>query len=452
MSEMSKGVLLVVDDEPLKRITLQIELSQAGYTVLEASDAASALNHLQARAVDVVITDMRMPEVDGLQFLEQVKSRFSKTHVILMTAYGSVDSAVKAIKNGAYDYLSKPFKTEILLNKLDQLRSIQTWDSNSAHTEPTLEQIGSLVGQSHAAHKLFERIRSVADNEHTLLIEGEPGTGKTRVAEAIHQLSRRSGKPMATFSCTSCPAQVLDTELCTRFEQAQGSTLFIKDIDALPLDVQRKILHVLEHRIFERAGDSRAVSLDVRLIGATSQDLRAMLEASKFRQDLYLRLSAVSLFVPPLRDRREDIGALAQYYLQHRLPRTGHYPLVNQISPHALEALLDYHWPGNVRELEHVLQRAATLATSNRIERTEIALPLETPVDKPTMSISAATPQGLTKTIAGIECSLIDAALKKAAGNQARAAQLLGIPRTTLRDKMAKHGMAGSTTRGQPAD
>jgi DNA-binding NtrC family response regulator len=442
-----------VDDEPLKRITLQIELAQAGYTVLEAPDAASALKLLQARPVDVVITDLRMPQVDGLQFLEQVKARFSKTHVILMTAYGSVDSAVAAIKHGAYDYLTKPFGTESLLEKLDHLRSARAWVSDAKQAEPAMERIGSLIGQSHAARRLFERIRVVSSNEHTLLIEGEPGTGKSRVAEAVHQLSRRSAQPMATFSCTSCPARALDAELCTRLEHARGSTLFLRDIDALPLEVQRKLLHVVEHQRIERAGEAQPVPIDVRLICATSRDLRALMEAGLFRRDLHLRLSAVSLFVPPLRDRREDISVLAEHYLQRHAPRMDRRPLPSRFSPHALEALLGYHWPGNVRELEHVLERAATVATGERIERKDILLPQEAPADITTAARTispAETAPGLTRTIAGIERSLIDAALQRAAGNQARAAQILGIPRTTLRDKMAKHGMASHSARNQP--
>jgi len=455
MNETSKGVLLVVDDEPLKRITLQIELAQAGYTVLEAADAASAFKLLQARPVDVVITDLRMPQVDGLALLEQVKARFSKTHVILMTAYGSVDSAVSAIKHGAYDYLTKPFGTEALLEKLSHLRSARAWGSDTEQGEPAMERIGSLIGQSYAARRLFEQIRVAGDNEHTLLIEGEPGTGKSRVAEAVHRLSRRSQRPMATFSCTSCPASALDAELCTRFERARGNTLFLKDIDTLPLEVQRKLLHVLEHQQFERAGEAQPVPIDVRLICATSRDLRALIEAGLFRGDLHLRLSAVSLFVPPLRDRREDIGLLAEHYLQHHAPRTDRRPLPGRFSPHALAALLGYHWPGNVRELEHVLERAAAVAVGQRIELKDILLPQEPSADTATTArtlIPANTPPGLTETIVGIERSLIDAALQKAAGNQARAAQILGIPRTTLRDKMAKHGTASRSARNQPTD
>lgn len=452
MSESGKGVLLVVDDEPLKRITLQIELSQAGYTVLDGADAASAIKVLSARPVDVVITDLRMPQMDGLQFLEQVKARWPQTHVLLMTAYGSVDSAVAAIKRGAYDYLTKPFKTEVLLEKLERLRSARGWATDKDRTSPALEQVGPLTGVSYAARRLFQQIRAIADSDRPLLIEGESGTGKSLVAQAVHQLSRRNACPLTAFNCASCACEAIDAELSSRIEHAAGGTVYLSEIDAMPASAQGRLLGVLEHQTLDKPGHAQPVPVDTRIICATTRDLRAMVESGDFRQDLYYRLSAVSLPVPPLRDRREDIVLLARHFIERaastRQPGNGGARPV-RIGPHAVEVLIGYHWPGNVRELEHVMERAASFATGEEIELKDILLPQETQCVR--QAVAPERLPGLTETISGIERSLIDSALRRAAGNQARAAQFLGIPRTTLRDKMAKYGMAGASCKEQPS-
>lgn len=452
MNEQTKGVLLVVDDEPLKRVTLQIELSEAGYTVSEAPDAATAMQHLRSRAVDVVITDVRMPGMDGLQFLRQIKAASPRTQVILMTAFGSIELAIEAMKRGAYDFLTKPFKSEMLLEKLDRLRNSSDWPNVQAIT-PSVVRLGSLVGRSYAARQLFDQIRSVADNDRPILIEGESGCGAELVAETIHQLSRRSGKPFSRINCSAFSPHLLDADLfgpaatqgtdaaTGRLEAARGGTLFLDEIDALPLDLQAKLVRVLES---QGADGSNGDAADVRLLCATHKDLRQLVDAGKFRQDLYYRVAAVSLLIPPLRDRREDIPLLAEEYLA-RQSSNGNggrsRTLPTRISAHASEALLSHAWPGNLLELEHTIERATTLATGETIELKDIVLP------KPAQGQSEVWPdmaQDLTHTIAGVERKLIDAALRRATGNQAKAAQFLGIPRTTLRDKMAKYGMVGS--------
>ncbi len=457
MTESSKGVLLVVDDEPLKRVTLQIELSEAGYTVLEAADAISALKQLDARPVDIVITDVRMPEIDGMQFLEEIKARFPKTPVILMTAFGSVDAAVEAIKRGAYDYIAKPFPTDMLLEKIERLLAGRSAGEGPGPGEP--EILGPLVGRSYPLRRLFEQIRAVVDNERPVMIQGEAGTCRERVAEAIHRLSRRSQGPMVKFSCAASDSETVDGELfgfypeaaggralapkLGRFELAAGGTLFLDDVDALAIQLQGKLLLALEEGLFERAGNADRVSVDVRLICATDKNLRPLAVAGRFREDLYYRLDAIHLSIPPLRERREDVPILARHYLRNRADGGGGEEVPSRISPHAMDALVNYHWPGNVRELEHVIERAVAFSDGEEIRPQDILLPADRPPEEQEVSAVADGAAGLTQTIAGVERTLIDAALRRAAGNQARAAQFLGIPRTTLRDKMAKYGMVG---------
>ncbi|HOW69280.1 MAG TPA: sigma-54 dependent transcriptional regulator [Phycisphaerae bacterium] len=439
MSENTKGVVLVVDDEPLKRITLQIELSQAGYTVLDATDAESALRHLQARPVDVVVTDVRMPQMDGLQFLEQIKVHWPHTHVILMTAYGTVDAAVTAIKRGAQDYLTKPFATEVLIRKLDGLRAAGVL-GRAAEAQPAGgEQAGPLIGYSYAGAQLCRQVRELTGNDCAVLLQGETGTGKSLVAQTVHQLSRRAQKPFLVLDCDLCPAPKLEMDLPAKFEEAAGGTLFLQNVDTLPSEIQGRLLYLVDRMQTPQGGE-----LDVRLICATGCDLKSLVDSGGFRKDLAYRISTVTVTVPPLRDRREDIVPLSEEYLRNRAQRTGGQTL--RLAAQATEAMLAYHWPGNIRELEHVLERAAALTSGGQIELRDVLLPEESArLTSTSAAADAVRPPALTETIADIERTLIDSALQRAAGNQARAAQILGIPRTTLRDKMTKYGMVGTS-------
>jgi len=481
MSESSKGVLLIVDDEPLKRVTLQIELSQAGYTALDVSDATSALQQLRSRPVDVVLTDLRMPGADGLELLEQAKAISPRTHVIMMTAYASVDSAVDAMKRGAVDYLAKPFQTKVLLEKLDCLRSSQHWMSRH-ETSTRVDRVGSLVGQSYAARCLFEQIRSVANHDKPVLIQGESGTGKGSVANAIHELSGRAQQPLVSLVCIGRSPATMDAELFGshvsstglgvwqpgRLEAADASTLFLDQVDALSIESQLKLLRFLERHEIERDGGASRLALDVRLLCATNRNLRPLVDAGQFREDLYYRLSAVKVVVPPLRDRREDIPLIVEQLLRANQAdaatgsgHDGRLPRI-KVSPHTMEKLMTYHWPSNIRELEHAVERAIASVSAScagsegssvEIASKDILLEYDRRSvwgeDDQEMACSdreegslPSVGQGLTETIAGVESSLINAALRRAAGNQAKAAQFLGIPRTTLRDKIAKYGMA----------
>jgi DNA-binding NtrC family response regulator len=468
------GRILVVDDEPLKRITLQIELSDHGYEVYEAPDAQTARRILDTRPIDVVVSDVRMPGMSGLDLLTHVKQVRPAVEVILMTAYATVDTAVLAIKRGAYDYITKPFTTQDLLVKLDRIfASRQTIEHDNE-----VEVFGRLVARSQSMKRLFEQLRAVAPTDRTILLCGESGTGKELFAEAIHNHSIRSDKPFVRFSCAALQPSVLESELFGhekgaftgairqkpgRFELADGGTMLLDEVDDIPTDLQVKLLRVVEQQEFERVGGERPVHVDVRLICATKCNLLTLVKEGRFREDLYYRLNVINLNIPPLRDRPDDVPVLVRHFIEK------HAALVDDVlsdrdgneraqqlavSPHALDEMLRHGWPGNVRELEHVVERALAFCRDADGEapleiRPEHILPLDSHADESRserpeyasvpLELGDNGQLGLTETVADIERRMILLALRQCSNNQARAAQKLGIPRTTLRDKMAKY-------------
>jgi DNA-binding NtrC family response regulator len=449
-----RGSVLIVDDEPLKRITLQIELTEAGYTVYDAPEAPSAMRLLEAHPVDVIVTDLKMPEMDGITFLERAKSLRPDVQVIMMTAYGTVDTAVEAMKRGAYDYITKPFSTAALLAKIEPLLRVQQLRRSPDGDGEGVDRIGGLIGSSHAMRSLFDQIRTVADSERTILIQGESGTGKELVAEAIHQHSRRQGCPLLKFTFAALQPTVIESELFGhekgaftgairqkpgRFELADGGTLFLDEVDDISPDLQVKLLRVLEQQEFERVGGEQPVKVDARLICATKKDLRHLMQEGRFRQDLYYRLHVIHLMVPPLRDRREDIPTLVKHFIgkHSAVARSGQTP---EVSAHAMDVLLRHSWPGNVRELEHVVERALAFCDGPQLKSEHIP-PLgdHDAVGAQVLPV-AEIAKPLNQAVADVESNMIASALRRASGNQARAAQLLGIPRTTLRDKLSKYG------------
>ncbi len=458
--------ILVVDDEPLKRITLQIELSERGYEVYEAADAQAARRVFDARPIDVVVTDVRMPGLSGLDLLTYVKQIRPEVDVILMTAYATIDTAVLAIKRGAYDYITKPFTTQDLLIKLDRLfASRARGEPDGAAARDGTETCGRLVARSVSMKRLFEQVRGVAPTDRTILLCGESGTGKELLAEAIHMHSVRAAKPLVRFSCAALQPSVLESELfghekgaftgairqkAGRFELAHGGTMLLDEVDDIPTELQVKLLRAVEQQEFERVGGEEAVRVDVRLICATKCDLLKLVKEGRFREDLYYRLNVISLAIPPLRERPDDIPVLARHFVRKHSALVGDRPV--EISPHAIDELLRHPWPGNVRELEHVIERALafcpTADTEGPLEiRPEHILPLG-PVTTdvttlPALELTENGRLGLTDTVADIERRMILLALRQCGNNQARAAQRLGIPRTTLRDKMARYNIPG---------
>jgi DNA-binding NtrC family response regulator len=447
--------ILVVDDEPLKRITLQIELGERGYEVYEAADAQAALRIFESRPIDVVVTDVRMPGTNGLDLLNRVKQVRPEVEVILMTAYATVDTAVLAIKRGAYDYITKPFTTQDLLEKLERL-----FASHVTPDQPEgCESFGRLVAHSQSMRRLFQQLREVAPTDRTILLCGESGTGKELFAEAIHQHSQRAAKPFVRFSCAALQPSVLESELfghekgaftgairqkAGRFELAHGGTMLLDEVDDIPTELQVKLLRAVEQQEFERVGGEEPVHVDVRLICATKCDLLDLVREGRFREDLYYRLNVISLKLPPLRDRPDDIPVLAQHFIRKHAAIVGNRDVA--ISSHAIDELVRHDWPGNVRELEHVLERALAFCGGGEI-RPEHVLPLGTTATEPaTLAALELGDNGrlsLNETVADIERRMILLALRQCNNNQARAAQRLGIPRTTLRDKMAKYEIPG---------
>lgn len=456
--------ILVVDDEPLKRITLQIELSEHGYEVHEAADARAARRIIDTRAIDVVVSDVRMPGMSGLDLLTYIRQVHPATAVILMTAYATVDTAVLAIKRGAYDYITKPFTTQDLIAKLDRLFATQQVPA----LDSGIETFGRLVARSQAMKRLFEQVRNVAATDRTILLCGESGTGKELFAEAVHAHSKRASQPFVRFSCAALQPSVLESELfghekgaftgairqkAGRFELAHEGTMLLDEVDDIPTDLQVKLLRVVEQQEFERVGGEQPVRVDVRLICATKRNLLDLVKAGRFREDLYYRLNVISLTIPALCERPDDIAVLARHFVQKHAALVSNRDV--QISPHALDELLRHNWPGNVRELEHVIERALAFCDGGEI-RPEHILPLGTPAAA-AEALPATTldlgdggtlaelgRQGLTETVAEIERRMILLALRQAGNNQARAAQHLGIPRTTLRDKMARYSIPAS--------
>ncbi len=450
-----RGNILVVDDEPLKRITLQIELNELGFQVHEACDAQGARRIFDSKPVDVVVSDVRMPGMNGLDLLTYMKQQRPDVGVILMTAYANVESAVEAIKRGAYDYIVKPFTTQELLVKLERLLASQQRPPGNDGRE-TLSQ---LVAVSQSMKRLFAQVRAVADTDRTILMCGESGTGKELLAEAIHTLSRRANQPFVRFSCAALQPSVLESELfghergaftgairqkSGRFELANHGTILLDEVDDIPLDLQVKLLRVVEQQEFERVGGEEPVHVDVRLICATKCDLLKLVKEGRFREDLYYRLNVITLAIPPLRERPDDIPLLANHFLSKHATLVGDAKIA--IAPHTLDLLMRHEWPGNVRELEHVMERALAFCGGKTIQP-EHVLPLggEPAVSAPLAELETVDngKTGLTETLSDIERRMILMALRQCENNQVRAAQRLGIPRTTLRDKMAKYKIPG---------
>lgn len=450
-----KRRILVVDDEKSKRIALEIELKEDGFDVVTCGNAYKGLSMVRKNIFDVVITDLKMPGMDGLSFLKEIKSLSKDTEVFLITAFGTVENAVEAMKQGVADYITKPFSYEELHIKLKKCLDLRSAREEIRELKQQLSQpyqYHELIGKSAAMREIYKRIELIADTPHSVLIQGETGTGKELAANAVHFASSRRDKPFIKTSCAALNKEILESELFGheagaftgavrqkrgRFELADGGTFFLDDVDDIPLDLQVKLLRILQEREFERTGGTKTIKVDVRLITATKKDLRKMVEAGQFREDLFYRLNVVLILLPPLRERKEDILFLAEHFMKKH--GRGEPASCDGLPPEVLRIFQEYAWPGNVRELENVIEQCLALTTTAKIDVDSLPphLTHARTIDQIShMDLESCEQVNLPKILRHAERALIQWAMKKADGNQVKAAELLQIARSTLRSKL----------------
>ncbi len=459
MTETARHLLLVEDEAPLRE-AIAAQLADRGYEVQQVDSGEAALAHLAEFAFDIVVTDLRLPGVDGSTVIETAVGRYPDIIAIVVTGYGTLKDAVEAIKRGAWDFVSKPFQIDELLHVLDSAIEQRRLKSENAYLRAQLEEryrFAGIVGKSRAMTKLFQLLETVAPTSSTILITGDTGTGKEVVAKAIHHNSPRRMHRFVALNCSAIPETLLEAELFGhvrgaftgavgnrqgRLEQAHKGTLFLDEVGTMSQALQMKLLRVLQEREFERIGDSHTTKVDVRVIAATNSDLGRMVEEGTFREDLYYRLNVIPVHLPPLTERKEDIPLLVQHFLdKFRAQSPGAPPAT--VSQEAMRRLMAYHWPGNVRQLENAIERAVAFS-AGRPQIDVQDLPAEVQqAREPVLSTTVALPEeglDLTSFIAGIERELIQLSLERTGGNKGRAAQLLGLKRTTLVEKLKRLG------------
>ena len=445
--------ILVVDDDEVTCNLLEEVLSKEGYAVDRALNGREAINKGERTPYDVVLTDIRMIGVDGMEVLRAYRQKSPETIIIMMTAFGSIETAIQAIKEGAYDYVSKPFKLEeiklTIHRALEQNRLMQ---ENLLYRQEliTKYKLENIVGRSPQMLQVYKTIARVAESRSTVLLIGESGTGKELVARAIHFNSLRAAKPFVAVDCGSLAETLLESELFGHvrgaftgaitskkglFEEADGGTCFLDEVGDISLTMQAKLLRVLQEHEIKRVGGTETNKIDVRIVAATNKNLEEMVSEKKFREDLFYRLNVVSLHLPPLRDRGEDIPLLADHFL--RKYAAENKKAVSRISQEALDHLLLYRWPGNVRELENVIERAVTLSHSSIILSEDLPRRLRVePVEPPTPFLPSRIP------LSELEKLYIQKVLEETGGNKKKAADVLGIDRRTLYRMAARYGLS----------
>jgi two-component system NtrC family response regulator len=448
--------ILIVDDEKNYLVVLSAFLTEEGYEVLTAEEGQTALDIVKGADLDLVLTDMKMPSMDGIELLRRIKERSPDLPVVMMTAYGTVEKAVEAMQHGAFNFIQKPFQNETLKQIVEKAVTTYRIVKENRYLVEALEdryRFDNIIGKSKPLQEVFDVVQKIAHTKATALITGESGTGKELIAKAIHFNSPRRDKPFVAVSCAALSETLLESELFGhekgaftgaiavkkgRFELADGGTLFLDEIGEVPVPVQVKLLRVLEEMRFERVGGAKTITADVRLIAATNRALKAEVEKGRFREDLYFRLNVVHIELPPLRGRAEDIPLLAAHFVAKYAREAKRGEMT--ISPEAMRFLYNHRWPGNVRELEHAIERATLLSKDNEITLDDFPKDLvdfsdlETPVDWQKLS-------NLPETLDAIEKELIQKALALSNNVQSRAANLLGIPRANLQYRLKKHNI-----------
>jgi DNA-binding NtrC family response regulator len=452
MTESAKPTVLIVDDERTTREGLERAL-QGRYHVLLADDGQKALQLLESQHVDVLLTDLKMPGIDGMTLLRRASSLASPPLGIMMTAYGSIENAVEAMQAGAYHYLTKPNinldELELVIQRGLDGRRLQTENVTLRSQLDKKFGMENIIGASSAMQQVFEIVQQVAPSRATVLITGETGTGKELIAHALHNLSPRKNGPFVAVHAASLPSTLLESELfghekgaftgaverrIGRFEMADGGTLFLDEVGEIEPAMQVKLLRVLEERRFERVGGTKTIESDVRLVAATNKDLKKLVSEGKFRDDLFYRLSVVSVTLPPLRERREDIALLVHAFLE-QCSRENSKP-VREITQEALNVLMAYDWPGNVRELRNTIEQMVVLSRSERLTLRDVPAAIRGGADLTKVSVVRS---GMT--VEQAERQLIVQALKEMAGNRTKAAQKIGVSRRTLHRKLKKYGL-----------
>ena len=454
---MNNGIL-VVDDDDAHRGMLRTMLRSWGYTVEEAADGDNAVALVHEKAFDVVLTDVRMTRMDGISALKGILAYNPALPVVLMTAYSSVETAVEALRLGAYDYLIKPLDFEALRHTLEQAIEHSRLSVENRELRRQLTDAAArpdILGRSQAIKEMLQIISTVAPTEATVLITGESGTGKELVARALHEGSARAARPLVTVNCAALVENLLESELFGhekgsftgadrrregRFMQANGGTLFLDEIGEMPLPLQAKLLRALQQREVQRVGSDTPITVDVRVLAATNRDLRREAAEKRFREDLYFRLNVISIEVPSLCRRSEDIPLLAAHFLQRFAERNRKN--IKGFAPQALDSMLRYSWPGNVRELENAVERAVILCNGDLITGRELPASV---VDAPAAATTAAAPEG-DISLAGlsldtVERRAIEETLRQTGDNKSEAARRLGITRATLHNKLRKYGL-----------
>ena len=447
---MKKRVLVVEDEEKLRRV-VELQLVSAGFEVDKAATAEEGVKVVDR--ADLVLTDLRLPNMDGLGLLALIRRQNAQVPVVVMTAYGSIETAVECMKAGATDFLLKPFSLDHLMQVVHKALEVRALRDENRQLKEELGrryEYDNIIGRSEPMQEIFATIERVAPTRATVLLAGESGVGKDLIARAIHFHSPRRDRPLVKINCTAIPENLMESELFGyekgaftgaatskpgKFEQADTGTVFLDEIGDVPGPIQVKLLRILQEREFERLGSNVTRHTDVRIIAATNQDLRAALEQGTFREDLYYRLNVVPLNIPPLRERKQDIPFLANHFIRKLAADSG--SAVESITDAAMERLMAYHWPGNVRELENVIERSLVLCRGSQLDAGDVLL--ESAPRPRSQNGQHFLPEGLT--LDQYEQELIREALRRADGNKSHAARLLGLTRNALRYRLTQMGL-----------
>ncbi len=455
--EMSGKRVLIIDDEKNMRHMLQVMLNKAGYTAETATDGIEGLELMEREDFDIILCDLKMPNMSGMTFLEKSTEHYPERTYIMMSAYGTIDTAMEAMKLGAYDYISKPFKTDEVLLTLKKAEERERLKDENLRLKTRINKIeekysfGNIIARSEAMAYVFHLVRKVTDHKTTVMITGESGTGKELIAKAIHSDGRRCSHTMVSINCGGIPENLLESELfgykkgaftdATRdkpglFEEADGGTIFLDEIGELPVSLQVKLLRVLQEEEITPLGATGPKKIDVRVIAATAKDLQKEVEGSRFREDLFYRINVMTIHLPPLRERRGDIPLLVGYFID--LFNKKMEKNIEGLSSKTMPILMEYSWPGNVRELENVIERACLLATGRWITPSELP-PSVTSFKTSDSSVEPGHALSIKKASKRLERDLIQKALELTDGNRTKAAKILEISRPILISKIKKY-------------